>query len=906
MYFYNFVTTKSKAMKQISITLILVFVITACTVKNVSKEKSSKENGAEDPINLIEQLVEDERSTQSTRPVYNPSRKRENDLLHTKLEVSFLWKSKQLVGLADLTLKPYFNAMDSLVLDAKELDIKSIALMNKDNPVKELNFIADGRKLHIQLDKKYTRHEQYKIRIKYIANPEKVKEKGGVAISDAKGLYFINPEGSDRNKPIQIWTQGETESNSCWFPTIDSPNERTTQEIYITVDEQFKTLSNGLLIYSTPNEDGTRTDYWKMEKPHAPYLFMMAIGDFAIVKDYWTRKDGRKVAVNYYVGKEYEEHAKAIFGKTPRMIEYFSNLLEFEYPWSKYHQVVVEDYVSGAMENTTAVIHGDFLHQTKREMIDGGNESIIAHELFHHWFGDLVTCESWSNLPLNESFANYSQFLWDEYEYGRMEADKNAHNEMESYILSSQQQGPKDVIRFDYTNKDDMFDLVSYNKGGRILHMLRSYLGDDAFFKSLNKYLTDNAFGSAEIHDLRLAFEEITGEDLNWFFNQWFLDGGHPVLNFSQRFNDSTKELSVYLHQSQSLETSPLYKLPIQIDIYEGGKTERKQVWLERVRDTFNFKLASAPQLVNIDADKVLLCEKKESKPIDQWIYQLDHAPLYLDKKEALDRLEKENGTEAIQALVRAMDHPFWHVRLLALKKGKRAIRADKSQLKERILDLTNDEHPQVRKGALKSLKKYWEGDPDLIKVYEKALDDSSYNVMAEAIDGLAEVDKDRALKIAEKYENERGAVSSAISRIYAKYAGKEKHEYFQLKLKQSSGFSKYGMLQLYNNYLMRQDETELEKGIETFEDVARNGSPWFLKLSGYQLLKNASEVYVGIAEEHKTNYDNHMKEGQVASASLSKQAQEGAEEKSKQLKELIEQIKADETDANVLQYINY
>ena len=176
MYFYNFVTTKSKAMKQISITLILVFVITACTVKNVSKEKSSKENGAEDPINLIEQLAEDERSAQSTRPVYNPSRKRENDLLHTKLEVSFLWKSKQLVGLADLTLKPYFNAMDSLVLDAKELDIKSIALMNKDNPVKELNFIADGRKLHIQLDKKYTRHEQYKIRIKYIANPEKVKK----------------------------------------------------------------------------------------------------------------------------------------------------------------------------------------------------------------------------------------------------------------------------------------------------------------------------------------------------------------------------------------------------------------------------------------------------------------------------------------------------------------------------------------------------------------------------------------------------------------------------------------------------------------------------------------------------------------------------------------------------------
>jgi aminopeptidase N len=247
------------------------------------------------------------------------------------------------------------------------MDIKKVSMKNGSY----LTYTYDGWYLKINLDRTYKRDEQYTILIDYTAKPNELNVQGSNAITDAKGLYFINPDSTQANKPTQIWTQGETEASSCWFPTIDAPNQKTTQEILITVDKRYKTLSNGLLLSSKDNGNGTRTDHWKQSLPHAPYLFMMAVGDFAIVKDQWKRKDGKTIEVNYYLEHEFEPHAKAIFGKTPKMIEYFSNLLGVEYPWEKYDQVIVRDYVSGAMENTGAVINGEFYNQTTRETIDG-------------------------------------------------------------------------------------------------------------------------------------------------------------------------------------------------------------------------------------------------------------------------------------------------------------------------------------------------------------------------------------------------------------------------------------------------------------------------------------------------------------------------------------------------------
>jgi aminopeptidase N len=182
----------------------------------------------------------------------------------------------------------------------------------------------------------------------------------------------------------------------------------------ITVDTAFVTLSNGLLNYSVNNPDGTRTDYWEMKQPHAPYLFMMAIGKFKILKDKWRNKE-----VNYYLEPKFFSKAQNIFGRTPKMMEFFSNKLGVDFPWPKYHSVIVRDYVSGAMENTSASLFMEAL-QNDDKTADGDNwDNIVAHELFHQWFGDLVTCESWPNLPLNESFATFAELLWTEHSKGQ-------------------------------------------------------------------------------------------------------------------------------------------------------------------------------------------------------------------------------------------------------------------------------------------------------------------------------------------------------------------------------------------------------------------------------------------------------------------------------------------------------
>ena len=493
---------------------------------------------------------------EEAQEAYNPSETRISDIIHTSLAVSFDWEKQHLHGAAKITAKPYFRAANELILDAKGFDIHGVTMGQR-----PLVYTYKDDKLTIQLDRLYTKKETYTINIDYTAKPNELEVEGGAAITDARGLYFINPLG-EKDKPQQIWTQGETEFSSCWFPTIDKPNERMTQNIAITVQDKFTTLSNGLLIKSEKNKDGTRTDYWEQSLGHTPYLAMMAVGEFNITTDKW-----RGIDVDYYLEKQFHKHARGIFGRTPEMMEHYSKILGVDYPWEKYAQVVVRDFVSGAMENTTAVIHGEFVQMDEREMLDRHEEDIIAHELIHHWFGDLVTCESWANLPLNEAFATYGEYIWREEGFGRMAADKHLDADLNNYFRESRSK-QVDMIRFDYTNKDDMFDNHSYAKGGRVLHMLRYYLGDEAFYLGLQKYLEDNAFSTVEIHQLRLAMEEVCGEDLNWFFNQWFLSSGHPILAFSYEYEDSTNTQKVYIEQLQNLETTPLYRLNMDVSLF--------------------------------------------------------------------------------------------------------------------------------------------------------------------------------------------------------------------------------------------------------------------------------------------------------------------------------------------------
>ncbi len=689
---------------------------------------------------------------------YHPSSTLINDLVHTKLKVSFDIPNEKLFGETWITLQPHFYPTDSLTLDAKGMEIAKVML----NGEKDLKYTYKDSKLKINLDKIYKKGESYMVYIKYTAIPSTVTQKGSAAINDAKGLYFINPRGEDDDKPTQIWTQGETESSSCWFPTIDTPNQKTTEEIYITVPDKYVTLSNGSLKTQTKNSDGTRTDYWKLDQKHSPYLFFMGIGDFAIVKDQW-----KNIPVNYYVEKEYEPYAKQIFGDTPAMIEFYSNLLKYPYPWEKYSQMVGRDYVSGAMENTTATLHMERAQQKPGQLIDENSwESVIAHELFHHWFGDLTTMESWSNLTVNESFANYAEYLWFEHKYGKDKAEDHRNGERESYLRGGENFS-KDLVRFHYKEREDMFDAVSYQKGGLILHMLQNYLGDDAFFAGLNLFLKTNEYKPVEAQQLRLALEEVSGKDLNWFFNQWYYGSGHPKLKLNYTYNETKKTVTVSIVQTQDSK----FQFPLDIDIYENGKATRHQVWAKATaNNSFELPYKSKPQLVNVNPDNVLLSEITDNKTTEQYLFQYTNTPEYHSRREAIEKLAdvQTSNSKALETLLQAASSDKYEgLRELAVSKldeTNPTVKQKSASVLEKIA--TSDSKTLVQAAAIEQLAKI--NASKYAELFKKSASSSpSYSVKAAGITALLSTDKAAASSIVNSIEdkNPGDVLTAAIAK---------------------------------------------------------------------------------------------------------------------------------------------
>ena len=689
-----------------------------------------------------------------------------NNLKHTKLVASFNYQQSQMNGEVWLKLQPHFYPTKTLVLDAKAMDIQEVTLI-KGTAKAKLNYTYDSLQLHIDLDKTYTAKESYTIYIKYIARPNDYKGKGSEAIRDAKGMYFINPLGTDKDKPTQIWTQGETEASSVWIPTIDQTNQKTTQEFYLRVPSKYVSLSNGLLVKQTDLKNGFREDVWKMDLPHSPYLFFIGIGDYAVIKDSYKGKE-----VSYYIERAYEKEARKIYGNTPQMIAYFENKLGVAYPWSKYAQISGRDYVSGAMENTTATLHSDAVQQDARELIDGNNwESTIAHELFHQWFGDLVTAESWSNLTVNESFADYSQTLWFEHSQGKDAGAFENYTGLRNY-LSSPSDAEKNLVRFYYKDKEDVFDLVSYQKGGRILNMLRHLVGDDAFFASLNKYLNDNKFSNGSAIKLKLAFEAVTGKDLNWFFNQWYFGSGHPYVRIQQKYMADQQKILVTIQQTQT--QNKIFTIPVGIDVYVNGNRNHYDVWNKNKVDSFYFPAAVEPDNVNVDNDKVLLWAKDESKPIEQYAYQFKHARNFMDRFESANEAGANLKNPAAKAIIEAaIKDSFYVIRSIALNSYNPT--AIDATMEAQILDLAGkDKVSTVREDAINVLSKI--NKPSFTPLYEKWVYDSSYTVAGAALAALEIVDSTKAIAIAKEFSKQtlKKRLNTVVTTILTKYGDEQ------------------------------------------------------------------------------------------------------------------------------------
>lgn len=820
--------------------------------------------------------------------VYHPSRTRLFDLINTKLDVAFDWEKSHLLGTAELTLTPYFYPQSQLELDAKGFDIHKVTLVSSGGNT-PLTYEYDQTKINITLNRTYKYKDTLKVRIEYTAKPNELEAKGSKAISEAKGLYFINPLGKDSLKPQQIWTQGETESSSCWFPTIDAPNERCTGQISITVQEKYQSLSNGVLTLQELNGDGTRTDHWEMNLPHAPYLFMLTIGEYAIVNDTWKGLD-----VDYYVEHAYRDHAKAIFGATPEMLSFFSDILGVPYPWQKYSQVVVRDYVSGAMENTSAVIFGEFVQQTKRELIDKNHEDIVAHELFHHWFGDLVTCESWANLPLNESFATYGEVLWKEFKYGADHAAHGVKRDLESYIQEARQT-QKELIRFNYEHREDMFDRHSYEKGSCVLHMLRKYVGDDAFFRALKIYLEENKYSAVEIHQLRMAFEKVTGQDLNWFFNQWFLSSGHPVLDISYNYDSIRHKQHIVIQQTQNLETTPMFKLPTTIDIYFNGTKETHEVTIENITTSLTYDLAQKPDLVNVDAEKMLLCEKNDNHSEQEWAFMYRHGNNFIDRYEAIQKLSTLNTELACQTMLSALKDPYHAIREQAVIGLDLAAQKYPEEVKQQLLELgSKDKNSIVRGNAINALSIFFRKDTTLFPTYHQGLEDSSYFVTSMSLQALFNGEERNIIRLAKKFESINNPnIITTVASIYATEGKGPELSYFLEKEPHLKGIDRYDFIQYYSDYMLAQDDKTVQEGLSLLHRLAMKETIWWIRLNGQMGLIDLKEKYKQEIEkaEKQATLDSH----ELASKKATKS----------KILSVLEEIKATEKNANLLQMLD-
>jgi len=698
-------------------------------------------------------------------PPYNPEATRYYDLIHTKLELAFDWEKQHVLGKAYLDLEPLFYPINQVVLDAKQFIVHEVKLGANG---KALTYDYNDQQLSINLDRFYEKGQNINLYIDYTARPNEGPIGGSAAITSDKGIFFINPTNEIPNKPRQIWTQGETENNSKWFPTFDKPNERCTQEMYITVEEGLETLSNGALVSSRSNGNGTKTDYWKMDKPHAPYLFMIMIGDFARVADSWNGK-----LLEYMVDPPYEEDAKEIFNHTGEMLTFFSDLLDYPYPWNKYSQVIAEDYVSGAMENTTGVIFGDFVQKTKRELIDNENDQIVAHEMFHHWFGDLVTCESWANLTLNEGFANYSEYLWYEHKYGKDAADAIRMSEMDGYFYMAQQSGTHPLIHYGYGDKEEMFDAHSYNKGGLVLHMLRQ---------------KDNEYTAVETAELRMAFEETTGMDLNWFFDQWYLDQGHPIMDVSYDYVDGN--VMIYTDQVQEVaDHRPIFILPLEAAVYNKyGEVSYHSVVVDARKDTLIIGGVQEQPLVTVlDGKSVMLGVVREERDSLELFSLLKYSPNHFDKAISAQKLVGNPGLSKLaENLMRDKHHSL---RSLGVSN---ASLTEMEKVKNLI---TTDPHSSVRLNALQKYSN--EMGAESVSIAESVLaKEQAYGPMMLALNIIHQHNPEKAIKQAEKLMPD--TTPALVSKLADFLAGTGDAKYLDYI---ESNLSKVGIYQLFSVY---------------------------------------------------------------------------------------------------------
>ena len=670
----------------------------------------------------------------ASRPIppaqYIPSH--DYDQRNIKLNLRFDWNQEQAIGTATITLAPVVKDLRRVDFDAAYMTVSGAALASG-APLK-FEYDAAKEKLSVMLDRAYQPVEELTVVVSYHTNQPPA---GGRGLGGG-GLSFIKPRPDDPTRPRQIWTQGEAETNHLWFPCFDHPNDFVTSEIVATVEKPLSVVSNGKLISTKENSDGTRTYDWRIDAPHATYLTSIIVGEFTPVTGDYA---GIPIITNVY--KNEVEEGKITAARLPEMVKFFSEKTGVKYPYAKYAQTVVRDF-GGGMEEISSTKQTDNMIHDARTELDSDQDGLQSHELAHQWFGDYVTCRSWSDVWLNESFATYFQAMWDEHRLGHDDfLYRDVKANQDSYYQAWARGQRRPIVTRNYANPDAVFDTYAYPRGGAVLHMLRTYLGEDNWWRAINHYLTKYAHQPVETAQFRIAIEETTGQAMDWFFDEWLYKMGHPVFRVTEDYDAPKKELTLKVRQEQRPDPDSQYpqvgffQTPVDIEIGTGSSTRIERVRIEpKEEQTFSFTVDSEPLLVSFDYGSTLIKELVFVKPTGQLQYQLVHDQDVLGRIWALQELAprmNDGKTAAVdrQAIIKGIGDAlakdqFWGTRLEAATSLNGL-----KEAKDALLIATKDPNARVRARAITSLAAT--KDPTLADAYQQLLNDQSYAVIRAA-----------------------------------------------------------------------------------------------------------------------------------------------------------------------------
>jgi aminopeptidase N len=692
------------------------------------------------------------------------------DVKHIKADLTLDAKKREVRGTVTHTLTPLHPYLRAIELDCgPKLHVSRVTVGPK---AVGCTFATKDDGLSVTLDKPYGPGDTFDLPIEYAGSPE-------------KGLHFVLPDPAYPEKPTAIWTQGEAEDTHHWLPCYDYPNDRATTEMIVTVERPLVVLSNGSLVETTPKDGHAMTYHWKMDVPHVSYLISLAVAEFSVYHD---KVDN--LPVDYYVTKRVDEAtARRFLGRTPRMIVFFGDRIGRPYPYIKYAQSVMPEF-GGGMENISATTMTDAALRDEIAALEGDSDGLVAHELAHQWFGDLLTCKDWSHLWLNEGFASYFDPLFAEHDRGEDAFRLEMDNVLRSY-LGSDRGYRRPIVETRYETSDTMFDGVTYAKGACVLHTLRGLLGDEAWWKGIRRYVSANQLQVVETDDFRKAMEADSGKDLKWFFDQWVYKAGHPELKVRWHYEDGDKTVRVAVQQTQKVDDqTPLFRLPTTLAITEtSGQTRRIPVVIDGPTHEFVIPAANRPKMVQLDPEGWLIKVVDFEKSDDENLYQLENAACVLGRLDAARALAGKAKDKP--AIARSLSRAWKRETAVLARRELVELMSDAQEcFRSALLDAARDPEARVRVAAIAGLARLGRDDTTesiLRSTWSKPKE--AYGARRAALRGLVEwkvEDAPALLEAALKLPDDRHGIAATALGMLLETPGSKARELAAL-------YSRYG-----------------------------------------------------------------------------------------------------------------